>query len=179
MITVAQVCFLSLNLWDRSALFSIFQLITISEIRCTNQVGLSSQYFRSSIKIFNAWSWWYCYSWYSCCSYASTWWSCKSFLWWEHKTCNMFEMPSHQINFATRLADRLSYKFTRFNKLRNEIHLIREFHVKWTIVHFMKSRVLPQNRINFDEYFRDPREVTNISWQHLLRIFLVLPVLSS
>ena len=90
-----------------------------------------------------------------------------SLRWLEHKTCNMFETPSNQINFATRLADRLSYKFTRVSKLRNEI------------VHFMKSRVLPQNRISFDEYFRDPREVTNISWQHLLRIFLVLPVPSS
>ena len=53
-----------------------------------------------------------------------------SLRWLEHKTCNMFVTPSNQINSATRLADRLSYKFTRVSKLRNEIHLIREFHVK-------------------------------------------------
>ena len=52
-----------------------------------------------------------------------------SLRWLEHKTCNMFETPSNQINFATRLADRLSYKFTRVSKLRNEIHLIREFQI--------------------------------------------------
>ena len=49
--------------------------------------------------------------------------------WFEHKTCNMFETPSNQINFATGLADQLSYKLTRVSKLRNEIHLIREFQI--------------------------------------------------
>ena len=55
-----------------------------------------------------------------------------SLRWLEHKTCNMFETPSNQINFATRLADQLSYlklKFTRVSKLRNEIHLIPEFQI--------------------------------------------------
>ena len=105
MITVAQVCFLPPKWWTSP--FSVFSLITFSEIRCANQVDLSSKYFRSSIKIFNAWSWRYCYSRYSSCSYAST--------RWPREYYNL--IPIYQISMPS-LAPSSHWEFSMSSKLK-------------------------------------------------------------